>query len=308
MVLSFHSHSGQFCHHGHGTLESVINKAIELKYIALGLSEHLPRETQLQLYPEELELNLIPKDLDNQFKNYLLAAKSLKKSNQDIILLVGAETEFIDDSSIKICNLYRPELDYIVGSVHHVNQIPIDFDEKMYLQALESSGSIEKLYEDYYDTQFEMLNKLKPEVIGHFDLIRIFNKNRNFKVNEVIFNKIKRNVDFIASYNGLVEINSRALKKGILTPYPDKFIIEYMKSKNIRFTLSDDSHGPKDIALYYKELNQYLHDMNINDIYYLISKELTDNNNIIKPVDYSFSFVSVNKIELKDFDKWIINL
>jgi histidinol-phosphatase (PHP family) len=36
-----------------------------------------------------------------------------------------------------------------------------------------------------------------------------------------------------------------------------------------RFTLSDDSHGPKDVGLYYNKLQPYLAEMNVQSLYYL---------------------------------------
>jgi histidinol-phosphatase (PHP family) len=54
MVVSFHSHSGEFCHHASGTLESVIQSAIEKEFVMYGLSEHMPRYRACDLYPEEV--------------------------------------------------------------------------------------------------------------------------------------------------------------------------------------------------------------------------------------------------------------
>lgn len=42
-----------------------------------------------------------------------------------------------------------------------------------------------------------------------------------------------------------------------------------MISLNVKFTLSDDSHGPNDVAMHYDKLRDYLNDMGIKSIYYL---------------------------------------
>jgi histidinol-phosphatase (PHP family) len=68
------------------------------------------------------------------------------------------------------------KFDFFVGSVHHVNTIPIDFDRALYLKALYSvstEGDETALFVEYFDTQYEMLTQLKPAVVGHFDLIRL---------------------------------------------------------------------------------------------------------------------------------------
>ena len=54
MPLSLHSHSGQFCRHGHGSLEEVVLAAIERGFEVYGLTEHCPRSLPHELYPEEV--------------------------------------------------------------------------------------------------------------------------------------------------------------------------------------------------------------------------------------------------------------
>jgi histidinol-phosphatase (PHP family) len=112
-----------------------------------------------------------------------------------------------------------------------------------------------------------MLQTLRPNIIGHFDLIRLFRPS--FPYSSCVLQKIQRNIDWVAKNPCLVEINSRALKKGLASPYPQKEIFTLMKSKNIRFTLADDSHGPQDVGYCYKkELYAYLQEMQIQTVYY----------------------------------------
>lgn len=58
MPFSYHSHSGQFCHHGYGELEQVVQQAIKKNFKIYGLTEHMPRFDQSELYPEELEVGI----------------------------------------------------------------------------------------------------------------------------------------------------------------------------------------------------------------------------------------------------------
>jgi histidinol-phosphatase (PHP family) len=54
MAFSMHSHSGQFCAHGQGSLESMVLSAIQLGLRKYGLSEHMPRFREEDLYPDEV--------------------------------------------------------------------------------------------------------------------------------------------------------------------------------------------------------------------------------------------------------------
>ena len=59
-----------------------------------------------------------------------------------VALLVGLETEYITTLDLenlsKMLERLGERVEYIVGSVHHVNGIPIDFDLPTYQMALSS--------------------------------------------------------------------------------------------------------------------------------------------------------------------------
>ena len=54
MVYSHHSHSGEFCGHARDTLEEVVKEAIRKNMQVLALTEHMPRDEDRDLYPEEV--------------------------------------------------------------------------------------------------------------------------------------------------------------------------------------------------------------------------------------------------------------
>ena len=110
-----------------------------------------------------------------------------------------------------------------MGSVHHTLTIPIDYDREMYVQARDlAGGTDEQLFQVYFDEQYDMLRQLKPLVVGHFDLIRLKSDDpeRSFTQWPAVWERILRNLDFVASYGGLLELNSAALRKGMKEPYP----------------------------------------------------------------------------------------
>ena len=131
--------------------------------------------------------------------------------------------------------LSRHQLDIFVGSVHHVYGIPIDFDPETYAAALSRSSerardlnatNEELLFADYFDAQLEMLQALKPPIVGHFDLIRLLSSmpDASLKIYSRVWRKILRNLLFVTEYGGLLEINGSALRKGLKEPYPNSEI------------------------------------------------------------------------------------
>lgn len=45
-------------------------------------------------------------------------------------------------------------------------------------------------------------------------------------------------------------------------------ILIKMKEFNIKFTISDDSHGPNDVGMHYSRLKRYLEQVEIDEIWY----------------------------------------
>ncbi len=123
----------------------------------------------------------------------------------------------IDD----IRNKYK--FDIFIGSLHHVYTMPIDFDRPTYSLARDKAGGSEQsLFEAYFDAQYEMLQYLKPPVVGHFDLIRLYSDqpDRNLQDWPGVWDKVIRNLEFTQGYGGLLELNSSGLRKGMSQPYP----------------------------------------------------------------------------------------
>ncbi|KAF9472708.1 histidinol phosphate phosphatase H [Pholiota conissans] len=273
MPHSHHSHSGQFCKHAVGTLEEVVQEAIQQRFQVFGLTEHVPRYRKVDLYPEESELTLDA--LSDQFDKFLEEAHRLKSLDAPTIsLLVGLETEYITD--IDLVNLERiierlgGRIEYLVGSIHHVNGIPIDFDLATYQRALASVESRqETLLLAYFDAQYEVMQRFKPEIIGHFDLCRLFTLSLRFSDYPIVYEKIQRNIRYAVEYGALFEVNAAAYRKEWSTAYPAEDVVEIIIRLGGRFTLSDDSHGPQAVGLDYHRLPLYLKAMGISELWYL---------------------------------------
>ena len=237
--------------------------------------------------------------LAKQFDDFIVEAHRLKQLYApQITLLVGLETDYITNIDLdgleSLLQRYGDCIEYIVGSIHHINGIPIDFDLPTYQKALESFVDIEKEVDRqeafmlaYFDAQYELIQRFKPEVIGHFDLCRLYDPNLRFADFPVVWKKIERNIRFAVDYGALFEINTSALRKGWPSPYPAEDVVEVLmhilpmqKSSlcqslqmihrhNGRFTLSDDSHGPHAVGLNYHRLPEYLQAMAISELWFL---------------------------------------
>lgn len=169
--------------------------------------------------------------MDNH-KAYIKEATRLReKYASKIKILVGFECEWIRQTDLAFIKQLSkdPAVDLFLGSVHHVNEIPIDFDRPMYEAARkESGGTDEKLFEDYFDAQYDMLHDLRPPVVAHFDLIRLFadERDKDLKMMPGVWKKVVRNLDYCVRQGLMIEVNSAALRKGLKEPYPGRSVCE----------------------------------------------------------------------------------
>ncbi|KAH8709983.1 histidinol-phosphatase [Phaeosphaeriaceae sp. PMI808] len=273
MPYSHHSHSGQFCGHAKNTLEEVVQTAIAKGFHTFALTEHMPRPFK-HFYPGERNTHT-EETLAKLFDDFYVEANRLRKIYaNDIQILIGFESEYIEDSTIQLVKniLDNKTFDFFVGSIHHTHAIPIDFDRVMYEQARDKAGGTdESLFEDYFDEQFVMLQALKPPVVGHFDLIRLLSDHRDgeFKDMTSVWEKIERNLNYVASYGGRLELNSSGLRKGLAEPYPCRPICQMFLRLGGGFVMSDDSHGIDQVGTNYAPMLSFIREIGITEIQYV---------------------------------------
>ncbi|KAF2725516.1 histidinol phosphate phosphatase H [Polychaeton citri CBS 116435] len=278
--FSHHSHSGQFCGHAVNTLEEVVQSAIRKGMTTFCMTEHMPRQA-VDFYPEESDIHS-EESLAKLYDDFYVEARRLQKAYASKIqLFVGFEGEWIRDSSLSLIQalMDKHQVDVFVGSVHHMHTKPIDFDTTMYHEARQiAGGTDEQIYEDYFDSQLDMLKALKPPVVAHFDLIRLKSNepDRSFKTWPAVWEKIERNLRFISDYDGVVELNSSSLRKGMSEAYPQVEICKDFLSMGGRFTVSDDSHGVDQVGLNYGKVMECIEKAGIRELFYLAPAAAND--------------------------------
>ena len=245
--------------------------------------------------------------LASQFDGFLNEAHRLKaKYAGRLNLLVGLETEYITSSDLdklsEFLEAAGDRIEYIVGSVHHVNSVPIDFDRDTFERSLNSFSSscntdqrrMEAFLGSYFDAQYELMRRFRPDIIGHFDLCRLYNPSLKFSNYPAVQEKIQRNVQLAVSYGALFELNAAAFRKGWDAAYPGEDVVEVsllrvstiaksrsdgttstqiIRKMGGRFALSDDSHGPHAVGLNYSRLLDYGRKTGITEIWVLYPSE-----------------------------------
>jgi histidinol-phosphatase (PHP family) len=244
-------HSGQFCSHANNTLEEIVLAYIAQGYAWVGITEHMPPVSDDFVYPEEKSAGLNAAALKTRFAGYMSDCRRLQATYaSDIRIYVGFETETCSgslDFAKMLIDAYSP--DYVVGSVHHINDIPFDSGRRHYDEAVEGCGGLDGLYSAYFDRQYEMIGALKPAVVGHLDIIRIYDPDyRRRLLKPVIWEKIVRNLKLIRQLNLILDFNLRPLSRGHNEPYLSAPILDKACKLGIDIVPGDDSHGVGDIG------------------------------------------------------------
>jgi histidinol-phosphatase (PHP family) len=231
-------HSGQFCGHAKDTLEEIVLAYIDQRYPWVGITEHMPPVSDAFVYPEEKRAGLDANALKERFADYMTTCRHLQsKYADDIRIYVGFETEdysgSLDDAKALI-HTFSP--DYVVGSVHHVKDIPFDYSKDCYDEAANRCGGLDGLYAAYFDQQYAMIRAITPRVVGHLDIVRIYDPDyRSRLIKPVIWEKIVRNLEWVKQLNLILDFNLRPLSRGENEPYVSAPILKKGRRNGHRY-------------------------------------------------------------------------
>lgn len=254
-LFSFHGgHSGEFCRHAEARLEEVIEAACAAGLSHFGVSEHMPRERAEQLYPDED--GLTPRDLHDAFAGYAQGEldRLRERYGDRIRLLKGMETEYLSGAGGEpfdiVVTRYRERfgIEYLVGSVHHVREIQIDGPVEVYERAVEACGGVEPLEVEYFCDLADLVRSLRPEVVGHLDLIKKA-RGPGWRPTPAVWSAIEDCIEAIRAAGSLVEVNAAGWRKGLDEPYPGPAVLERIVAAGLPLTLGDDSHGPQFVGM-----------------------------------------------------------
>lgn len=243
-----HVHT-RFCD-GNGTPDEIVRAAIDRGLDVIGFSGH-----GYAPYDEEV---CIPLDkLDAYEKEVREAAE---KYADKITVLCGIEQDYYSDSP-------TDRWDYVIGSVHYLRfsspkgneYVEVDYTTDIYEKCIDRhfDGDAVAFAEKYYEVVSDVVLKTGADIIGHFDLIAMFNKCGENGGKGVYFDESdprytaawKKAVDKLLLTDAFFEINYGGVTKGRRNePYPSKPIIDYISSKGGRFVRSSDSHRPDTLA------------------------------------------------------------
>lgn len=260
--ISLHGgHSGQYCDHARDTLAQIVAAYHDAGFECVGLTEHMPPFDDAWLYPDEAGLGRTAKWMQARFASYVAEARALQHAYRGRMgILVGMESEWYPGCGPWGASLRETHgLDYVVGSVHHVGGECVDFSKQDYERIAIRFGGLVPLYAAYFDAQLEMMQATGPEVMGHFDLIRMHDPNYLQTLTQAdVWERVLRNLDWMAKAGAVLDVNARALLKGQAQPYVCAPILDAAAKLGVGVAYGDDAHGVTDVGCGFARVEELL--------------------------------------------------
>lgn len=236
MNIDLHNHT-KFCNHAVGECEEYIKVAIENKIDIFGFADHAPMNFDKKYRMDLSELDLYINQITNLRESY----------KSEIDLRVGFEVDYINKKEYLIeSKVINSKVDYLIGSVHFLNNW--GFDNPEFLDVYENIDINQKWIE-YLDSITNMVQSTLFDIVGHFDLLKIFNNKPSKEIDSHILNTLNA----IKDNNMVVEINTAGLRKMVRELYPSEEILRLVHKLEIPITFSSDAHVPNQVGFMKQE-------------------------------------------------------
>ena len=228
MKVDLHNHT-KLCNHAEGEIDDFIEAAVKKDIKVFGFSDHAPME-----FDKEYRMNL------SQMTLYERNVKEAKERFKDRIeILLGYEVDFLP-GFIKE-RVLNAKVDYLIGSVHFLGSW--GFDNPEFIGEYKNKD-IDKIYQDYFDAIEQMAKSNLFNIVGHFDLIKVFNFRPKKDVRILAKNALKA----IKKSNMVLEISTAGLRKPVKELYPSRELLEVAYELNIPITFASDAHRVEDVG------------------------------------------------------------
>ena len=247
-----------YCPHGtNDTFEQYVERAIEVGIDEISFTEHFPLPDGFKDPAPDNDSSI---EIE-QMEDYIRDVNKIKNKYKDKIQInVGSEVDYIEGFEKEIKERLNKYGKYLEDSILSVHMIKIedkyycmDFSSEEFEKIVNLLGSVEDVYNLYYDTLIKAVNadlgKYKPKRIGHLNLVRKYNKKfpYDYSTNE----KLKQLVELIAEKGYELDYNVAGLfKEDCGEVYISGYLAKLVKQHNIKVVLGSDSHSAKYIDKY----------------------------------------------------------
>jgi histidinol-phosphatase (PHP family) len=166
----------------------------------------------------------------------------------------------------------RLGLDYVIGSVHFIeardggSDWTVDGTPQEFELGLSScfAGDVQRLVERYYGCVTDMASTARPDIIGHFDIVKKNNRAGRWFSEEAPWYRDAAfsALEAVAAAGSVLEVNTGGVVRntsGAL--YPSPFILREALRLGIPVMVTADAHRPEHLDGHFAETASHLRDL-----------------------------------------------
>ena len=235
MTIDLHNHT-PLCNHAEGTPEEYVEAAIAKGIDIFGFADHAPMDfdPNYRMYFEEMD-------------DYEAEVKELADRYRDrITIRLGYEVDYLPGRMDE--RVLNAEVDYLIGSVHFINEW--GFDNPEFIGHYENAD-LDKIWREYFDAVEAMAGSGLFDIVGHLDLIKVF----NYKPQSDIRALAEGALDTIARSDMTLELNAAGWRKPVGEAYPSLDLLRMAHDRRIPITFASDAHKPEQVGYRKDELH-----------------------------------------------------
>lgn len=244
MLTDYHVHMAET---GKFTVEyyqEYLEKAKQAGIEELGISEHA-------YFFYETKNILSNPWVDNRrhlhFRDYQIFFDEVRKAGLPIKM--GIEMDYTPGKEKFMESFINSHpFDYVIGSVHWIGDWGIDLAD--YKDEYERRD-IKEAYRQYYDQIVTLAESGLFDIVGHIDLIKIFNYRPDDQA--FIEEQYDRVVKALASSDTCIEISTAGLRKPVGEMYPDPILLQKCFDAGVKIVINSDAHMPKHVGYAYDQ-------------------------------------------------------
>ncbi|MGB9680403.1 MAG: histidinol-phosphatase [Thermoanaerobacteraceae bacterium] len=185
-----------------------------------------------------------------------------KAKSAGLPVKLGIEADYIPGKEEELRKFLKPySWDYVIGSVHWLDEWGIDLEESLEEWQF---FDVDSIYLEYFNTVKNMAQTGMFDFIGHIDLVKIF----GYRAKPHTFSRIKLTMEKIADTGIAVEVSTAGLRKPVREIYPSVEIMEMIREFNMPVLVNSDAHTPEDVGRDFDKAYEYIKSFGINTLYY----------------------------------------
>ena len=235
---------------GQSTAEEMVLAAIRAGFRSIGLSEHGTQAVD----PIH---GLTPADAPR----YIAEVRALReKYAGQIRVHLGVERDMYSSAR-------REDYEYVIGSLHYIlrgdgfyaadgEPAPLCECRDLYF-----GGDGAALAREYFEHLAQYALDYRPEILGHFDLIRKRNaKGELYDPEDPALLRTEREaLEAIYQSGAMLELNTGGMARGYLdTPYPELRLLKFWHNLGGRVIVGSDSHAVNTIDFAFDQMPDFL--------------------------------------------------